>query len=193
MADYSGLPPDLPVPEDDGGARHLTGLAMPPVVLEATIGPPVDLAALPAGRTVLFIYPMTGRPGVALPDGWDDIPGARGCTPQNCSFRDSYSAFTALGTGVLGLSTQPLDYQREMAERLHLPYPVLSDAAFALADALRLPTFEAGGVTLLRRLTLVIRDGRIEYVFYPVFPPDRSADTVLEWLSANKYIDTANN
>jgi peroxiredoxin len=188
MADYLGLPPGLPVPEDDGAARHLTGLALPPVVLEATIGPPVDLAALPAGRAVLFAYPMTGKPGVALPDGWDDIPGARGCTPQNCSFRDSYSAFKELGACVLGLSTQPTDYQREMAERLHLPYPVLSDAAFVLTEALRLPTFEAGGVKLLRRLTLIVRDGRIEHVFYPVFPPDRSTSDVLGWLSAHQTI-----
>jgi len=188
MADYSALPADLPVPEDDGAARHLTGLAMPPVVLEATIGPAVDLAALLAGRTVLFAYPMTGRPGVALPPGWDDIPGARGCTPQNCSFRDSYAVVTDLGAGVLGLSTQTRDYQREMAGRLHLPYPVLSDAAFALTDALHLPTFEVGGVRLLRRLTLIIKDGIIEHVFYPVFPPDRSTGDVTEWLRAQQTV-----
>ncbi|MDR3461909.1 MAG: peroxiredoxin [Beijerinckiaceae bacterium] len=176
------------MPEDDGAARHLTGLAMPSLVLEATIGPALDLAALPAGRTVLFAYPMTGRPGVALPEGWDDIPGARGCTPQNCSFRDSHAVFTALGVGVLGLSTQTSDYQREMAARLHLPYPVLSDAAFALTDALRLPTFEVDGVRLLRRLTLVIADGLIEHVFYPVFPPDRSTVHVTEWLGARQAV-----
>jgi len=188
MVDIFTLPADLPMPEDDGAARHLTGLAMPSLVLEATIGPALDLAALPAGRTVLFAYPMTGRPGVALPEGWDDIPGARGCTPQNCSFRDSYAIFIALGVGVVGLSTQTSDYQREMADRLHLPYPVLSDAAFALTDALGLPTFEVDGVRLLRRLTLIITDGVIEHVFYPVFPPDRSASDVTDWLSARQAV-----
>jgi peroxiredoxin len=188
MVDVFTLPADLPMPEDDGAARHLTGLAMPSLVLEATIGPALDLAALPAGRTVLFAYPMTGRPGVALPEGWDDIPGARGCTPQNCSFRDSYAIFIALGVGVVGLSTQTSDYQREMADRLHLPYPVLSDAAFALTDALGLPTFEVDGVRLLRRLTLIITDGVIEHVFYPVFPPDRSASDVTDWLSARQAV-----
>jgi peroxiredoxin len=182
MVDLASVPVDLPAPVDDGACAHLVGMRMPHVVLDATLGAPVDLAALPAGRTVLFAYPRTGQPGVALPDGWDAIPGARGCTPQNCTFRDNHAAFTALGAGVLALSTQITAYQREMAERLHLPYPVLSDAAFALTDALRLPTFEADGMRLLRRATLVIGDGVIEHVFYPVFPPDRSAEPVLDWL-----------
>jgi peroxiredoxin len=182
------LPPDLPVPQDDGAAGHLAGLAMPAITLEATSGAPVDLSKLPPGRTVLFAYPMTGRPGVDLPPGWNEIPGARGCTPQNCSFRDAHAAFATLGARVLGLSTQTRAYQLEMAERLHLPYPVLSDAAFALTNALRLPVFEAAGVRLLRRLTMVIKDGIIEHVFYPVFPPDRATDDVLEWLRARATV-----
>ena len=182
MVDLASVPVDLPAPVDDGGCDHLVGVAMPAIVLPATLGQPLNLAALPAGRTVLFAYPMPGKPGVALPEGWDAIPGARGCTPQNCAFRDQHAAFVALGAGVLGLSTQTTVYQAEMAERLHLPYPVLSDADFALTDALRLPTFEADGVRLLRRATLVIKDGVIEHVFYPVFPPDRSTEPVLAWL-----------
>lgn len=184
MTPLSELPSDLPVPRDDGAAAHLVGLAMPSIILDATLGAPVDLAALPPGRTVLFAYPMTGRPGVDLPPGWNEIPGARGCTPQNCSFRDAHQTFAALGAGVLGLSTQTRDYQLEMAERLHLPYPVLSDPNFALTDALRLPTFEASGMRLLRRLTMVIRNGIIEHIFYPVFPPDRATGDVIEWLRA---------
>jgi peroxiredoxin len=182
VVDLASVPADLPIPLDDGACDHLAGMVMPPVVLDATRGGPVDLAALPQGRTVLFAYPMTGKPGVALPDGWDQIPGARGCTPQNCAFRDQHAAFAALGARVLGLSTQTSVYQAEMTERLHLPYPVLSDVAFQLTDALRLPTFEAGGMRLLRRVTLVIKDGVIEHVFYPVFPPDRSTEPVLAWL-----------
>lgn len=170
------------MPLDDGACAHLVGLTMPRVVLPATRGAPVDIAALPPGRTVLFAYPMTGQPGVALPPGWNEIPGARGCTPQNCAFRDAHAAFAALGASVFGVSTQPTAYQREMAERLHLPYPVLSDEGFALTEALGLPTFAADGMRLLRRATLVIRAGAIERVFYPVFPPDRSADEVLDWL-----------
>jgi peroxiredoxin len=187
MVDLAAIPADLPAPLDDGACDHLVGLAMPAIVLEATRGGPVDLAALPAGRTVLFAYPMTGKPGVALPDGWDAIPGARGCTPQNCAFRDQHAAFVGLGAGVLGLSTQTTAYQAEMAERLHLPYPVLSDVAFALTDALKLPTFEADCMRLLRRVTLVIKDGVIEHVFYPVFPPDRSAEPVLAWLRQHPF------
>lgn len=185
MADFASLPPDLPAPSDDGAAAHLIGLRMPPIVLTSTLGGSVDLGRLPVGRTVIFAYPMTGRPGEALPDGWDEIPGARGCTPQNCAFRDLHEDFRVLGVSVFAVSTQPTGYQREMAERLHVPYAVLSDAAFALTDALRLPTFEVDGVRLLRRLTLVVRGGTIEHVFYPVFPPDRSAAQALDWLKAN--------
>ena len=149
--------------------------------LPATTGETIDLAEL-AGRTVLFCYPRTGRPDEELPPGWNAIPGARGCTPEACGFRDAHAQFAELGARVIALSTQSADYQREMAERLHLPFPVLSDEALELTRALRLPTFETSGMTLLRRITLVIDDGRIEHVFYPVFPPDSHAGEVLSWL-----------
>jgi peroxiredoxin len=155
---------------------------MPLVRLPSTAGRLVDLAALSAPRTVIYCYPRTGRPGQPLPDGWDMIPGARGCTPQSCSFRDHHLELADLGAEVYGLSTQTTDCQREMAERLHLPFEVLSDAGFAFTDALRLPTFEAGGMRLIKRLTLVVRNGRIEHVFYPVFPPNESAAQVIDWL-----------
>jgi peroxiredoxin len=174
----------IPAPEDDGAARHLMGMRVAPVRLAATDGEPVDLSALP-GRTVVYAYPRTGRPGEDNPDGWDMIPGARGCSPQSCAFRDHFAELKALGVEYLfGLSTQDTDYQREAAERLHLPFPLLSDAELAFATAMRLPTFETGGMTLLKRLTLVIDDGVITQVFYPVFPPDRNAGDVIEWLAA---------
>ncbi len=185
MTSLTDLPPDLPVPEDDGAARHLLGMALPVVRLAATTGGEVDLGALGAGRTVIYAYPRTGAPGAALPDGWDAIPGARGCTPQSCAFRDHHAELAGLGADVYGLSTQGTAYQREMAERLHLPFPVLSDAGLVLTRALDLPTFTSGGMTLLKRLTLVVRGGRIETVFYPVFPPDRSAERVTDWLRAH--------
>jgi peroxiredoxin len=179
------LPDDLPVPVDDGGARHLTGLASPDVTLAATDGSQVNLARL-SGRTVVYIYPRTGRPGHALPTGWNEIPGARGCTPQSCSFRDHFDELKSLGVRqVYGLSTQDSDYQREVVERLHLPFAILSDAGFALQRALRLPTFDVDGMVLLKRMALVIDDGMITKVFYPVFPPDRSAADVVAWLRAN--------
>ena len=179
--DIHGLPADLPEPEDDGAADHLTGLEVPRVALPSTAGGEVVLAELP-GLTVLFCYPRTGRPDQELPPGWDAIRGARGCTPEACGFRDRHQQFADLGARVLALSTQDHEYQREMAERLHLPFPVLSDERLELVGALRLPTFETSGWTLVKRLTLVIRDGRIEQVFYPVFPPDTHAAEVLEWL-----------
>jgi peroxiredoxin len=182
MTNFAELPSDLPRPLDDGACDHLPGLAMPSVRLPSTAGRLVDLGALGAARTVIYCYPRTGRPGEPLPDGWDMIPGARGCTPQSCGFRDHHRELADLGAEVYGLSTQTTDYQREMAERLHLPFPVLSDAHFAFTDALRLPTFEAGGMRLIKRLTLIVRDQRIEHVFYPVFPPDESAAEVLDWL-----------
>ena len=151
------------------------------MALPATTGETIDPAGL-KGRTVLFCYPRTGRPDEELPPGWNAIPGARGCTPEACGFRDAHAQFAELGVRVLALSTQPGDYQREMAERLHLPFPVLSDEELELTRALRLPTFETSGMTLLKRLTLVIDDGRIEHVFYPVFPPDSHAGEVLSWL-----------
>ena len=175
------LPDGLPVPTDDGAADHLPGMRLPPVPLISTAGDAVDLAALP-GRTVVYCYPMTGRPGSDLPPGWDEIPGARGCTPQSCSFRDHHAELQALGARVFGMSTQDTDYQREAAVRLHLPFELLSDAELAFAGALDLPTFEVDGMILLKRLTLIIDDGRIEKVFYPVFPPDKSAEEVLGWL-----------
>ena len=176
------LPDDLPVPVDDGAARHLTGLALPDVALIATDGSGVNLSRLP-GRTVVYIYPRTGRPSQAMPTGWNGIPGARGCTPQSCSFRDHFDELRALGVRHLyGLSTQDSDYQREAVERLHLPFAILSDADFALQRALRLPTFEVDGMVLLKRMALVIDDGTITKVFYPVFPPDRSGAQVVAWL-----------
>jgi peroxiredoxin len=182
MATFTELPADLPRPVDDGTCDHLPGLALPQVRLPSTSGRLLDLGALGAGRTVIYCYPRTGRPGEPLPDGWDAIPGARGCTPQACAFRDHHRELADLGADVYGLSTQTTEYQREMALRLHLPFEVLSDAGFALVDALRLPTFEADGMRLVKRLTLIVRDGRIEHVFYPVFPPDQSAEQVIDWL-----------
>lgn len=180
--DPSTLPPDLPAPRDDGAARHLAGLRLPSVALAATDGSRIDLSAL-AGRTVVYVYPLTGRPGEDPPDGWDAIPGARGCTLQSCSFRDHDAELRGLGVGRLfGLSTQETEYQREAVDRLHLPFAILSDAHLALARAIRLPTFQVAGMTLLRRMVLVIDDGMITKAFYPVFPPDKSADEVVAWL-----------
>jgi peroxiredoxin len=175
------LPPDLSVPEDDGAADHLTGMRIPAIALPSTAGRDIRLDRLP-GRTVLFCYPRTGRPDEELPPGWNAIPGARGCTPEACGFRDRHERFAELGARVMALSTQDTDYQREMAARLELPFDVLSNADLRLVRALRLPTFEVGANTLVKRLTLVIRDGEIEHVFYPVFPPDTHAGEVLDWL-----------
>ena len=174
----------IPAPADDGAASHLVGMRVPSVPLPATDGTTIDLSSLP-GRVVVYAYPRTGIPGVENPDGWDLIPGARGCTPQSCSFRDHFAELKALGINHLfGLSTQDTAYQREAANRLRLPFPILSDEQHKLTRAMRLPTFETSGMTLLKRLTLVINDGRIEHVFYPVFPPDRNASDVLAWLQA---------
>jgi peroxiredoxin len=180
------LPADLPAPTDDGAARHLGGVQLPLLPLPATDGSAVDLSAL-TGRTVVYIYPRTGRPGQKLPDGWDAIPGARGCTPQSCSFRDHFAELRGLGVAHLyGLSTQDSDYQREAAERLHLPFALLSDAGLQLTRALGLPAFVVEGMTLIKRMVLVIDDGKITKVFYPVFPPDESAGTVAAWLRASR-------
>jgi peroxiredoxin len=176
----------LPTPEDDGAARHLPGSRVPPLALSATDGSSVVLEGLP-GRTVVYVYPMTGRPGVALPEGWDEIPGARGCTPQSCAFRDHHAELIAAGADrVFGLSTQDTDYQREAAERLHLPFPLLSDAALRLTTALRLPVMLVGGATLAKRMALIIEDGVVAHAFYPVFPPDQNAAEVLRWLRARQ-------
>ena len=181
--DLTGIPEGLPVPVDDGRARHLTGLAVPSLPLQGTTGERIDLSTIP-GRAVVFAYPRTGQPGQPplVPD-WDLIPGARGCTPETCAFRDLAADFGKLGIKVFGLSTQEPAYQRELAERLHLPFPVLSDASRTLTDALRLPTLTVGGLVLLARLSWLQRDGRIERVWYPVFPPDRHASEVLASLS----------
>jgi peroxiredoxin len=185
MVDPMTLPDDLPVPSDDGAADHLRGSVVPAISLGATTGPAVDLSAA-EGRTVVYAYPWTGRPGQPLlSDDWDSIPGARGCTPETCGFRDHHADLEAAGAAVYGLSTQDTAYQRELAERLGLPYPVLSDERLALTGAMRLPAFQVAGRTLLRRLTLVLADGEVEQVFYPVFPPDRHAAEVLAWLRAN--------
>jgi peroxiredoxin len=177
------LPDDLPVPVDDGAADHLDGMEMPSVSLRSTSGGEVDLRAAAAGTLVLYVYPRTGRPGEALPEGWDDIPGARGCTPQSCAFRDHFGELRGLGADVLGMSAQSLADQVEFAERVGLPYPVLSDPELELARALTLPTFEVAGMRLYRRLTLIARAGRIVKAFYPVFPPDRNAADVVDWLT----------
>jgi peroxiredoxin len=178
------LPSDLPVPVDDGGARHLVGTAWPDLALPATDGASVNLSGA-RGRTVVYAFPRTGRPGEALPTGWDAIPGARGCTPQSCGFRDHFDTLKELGvTQLYGLSAQTRADQREVAERLHLPFALLSDARLEIQQALRLPTFAVDGMTLLKRLTLVLDDGVITKVFYPVFPPDRSAAEVTDWLRA---------
>ena len=181
--DYLSLPPDLPVPQDDGAADHLPGRAVPHLALPSTGGEMVYFDALGPGRTVLYIYPLTGRPGTDLPEGWDLIPGARGCTPEACGFRDHYDDLLAAGAArVYGLSSQDTAYQREAATRLYLQFQMLSDPALSLASALGLPTFQAGGQTLYKRLTLIITDGVVEHVFYPVFPPDQHAQQVLSWL-----------
>ena len=177
----------IPAPPDDGAARHLEGMAVPDVPLTATDGTQVSLGKIP-GRVVVFAYPRTGVPGqISLVDDWDMIPGARGCTPQTCAFRDLHKVMIAAGAArVFGLSTQEPAYQREAAERLHLPFPLLSDEKLALTKALRLPTMQVSDMTLIKRLALVIDDGTIRKVFYPVFPPDRNAGDVLAWLEQNR-------
>jgi peroxiredoxin len=190
-ADVSTLPRDLPAPIDDGAADHLRGRVVPSLVLGSTSGAAVDLAALAAGPAVLFFYPRTGEQGRSAGPAWDLIPGARGCTPQSCGFRDLHDEFRALGVTLAGVSTQTTAYQREFVERNHLTFPLLSDADLALTRALRLPTFEfpvAGGgpTTLIRRMAWFLEGGRIARVWYPVFPPDTNAATVLAWLGTRR-------
>jgi peroxiredoxin len=182
---FYDLPPNLPVPKDDGGANRLPGMQVPAITLVSTAHHRINLADLARERTVIYCYPRTGAPGQPVPKSWDDIPGARGCTPESCGFRDHYHALEELHVRVFGLSTQTTEYQREAVERLHLPFEILSDADFAVTNALLLPTFEFEGVRLLKRLTLVLSNGRIEKVFYPIFPPDKHAEEVIAWLSGN--------
>ncbi len=178
------LPKDLPVPQDDGACNHLTGMKLPALALASTRGRRVDLSTL-AGTTVVYIYPRTGRPDQEVPTGWNAIPGARGCTPQSCAFRDHYQELRRLGVAELfGLSTQDTAYQQEAVDRLHLPFELLSDAKLKFTRALRLPMFEVDGMRLIKRITLIARDGKIVKVFYPVFPPDSNAGAVIKWLTA---------
>jgi peroxiredoxin len=183
--DFTSLPADLPVPEDDGAADHLPGKLLPSLPLPSTAGSLGDIAELAAGRLVAYVYPRTGTPGEPSPVGWDDIPGARGCTPQSCAYRDSLAEFELLDTSVVGISAQDPEEQREFAEREHIRFPLLSDSKLRLAADLGLPIFEAGGMTLYRRLTLVADAGVIVKAFYPVFPPDRDAAEVLAWIATN--------
>jgi peroxiredoxin len=176
------LPPNLPRPTDDGAARHLQGMAIPDLELPSTSNRLVNLSKVSAPRIIVYCYPRTGQPDKPSPPGWDDIPGARGCTPETCGFRDHHKDLSRLGTEVFGLSTQDTPYQQEMVKRLNVPFEVLSDERMTLTRALRLPTFSVAGMTLLKRLTLVIGDGKIEHVFYPVFPPDTHAEEVIAWL-----------
>ncbi|MET9493145.1 peroxiredoxin [Nocardia sp. NPDC006630] len=177
------LPPDLPVPADDGAAAHLPGLRMPSLILDSTDKVTIDLGMMVTGRTVVYLYPMTGRPDIELPAGWNAIPGARGCTAEACDFRDHYRELVAAGAQrVFGLSSQESTYQREVVERLHLPFSMLADPELHLAKALSIPTFDVDGVSLYKRMTLIVHSGVIEHVFYPVFPPDQHAEEVLRWL-----------
>ncbi|TCV82897.1 peroxiredoxin [Sulfurirhabdus autotrophica] len=184
MVNLVSLPENLPVPTDDGGCSHLAGMKLPSIYLPSTSGQLVDCSGLNQ-RVVLYCYPMTGRPDVSLPEGWDDIPGARGCTPEACGFRDHYQEVKTLGTEIYGLSTQKTAYQQETVARLHLPYALLSDADYSFTKALKLPVFEVDSVVLIKRLTLIVMQGVIEHVFYPVFPPDKHAAEVLTWLRSH--------
>ena len=176
------LPQGLPEPEDDGACAHLLGMRLPSISLPSTQGGEVDLSALPV-RSVVYCYPRTGQPDQESPTGWDKIPGARGCTPQACAFRDYHAEMVGLGiAAVFGLSTQDTAYQSAAAQRLNLPFALLSDEKLAFAHALNLPTFEVDGMTLIKRLTLIVHAGTIEHVFYPVFPPDANAPDVIHWL-----------
>jgi peroxiredoxin len=180
--DFSKLPSNLPVPVDDGAADHLSGSTVPHVALPSTLGGALDLAQAASERLVVYVYPRTGTPGQPSPEGWDDIPGARGCTPQSCAFRDAQQELARHGASLIGISTQTPEEQAEFAQREHIGYPLLSDQELALAEAMRLPTFETSGLQLYKRLTFVAEKSRIVKVFYPVFPPDRNADEVLAWL-----------
>ena len=185
LSTYTNLPKNLPIPEDDGACSHLSGLALPELWLNTTSQSPVKLTTL-TGKTVFYLYPMTGQPDVPLPQGWDAIPGARGCTPQSCSFRDQQQQLAQLQAQVFGVSSQSSQYQAEVKQRLHLPFELLSDENLQLKSHLRLPTFEVEGMELYKRVTLICENAVIKKVFYPVFPPDHNARNVLSWLQQNK-------
>jgi peroxiredoxin len=184
MTNLNQLPIDLPIPQDDGSTNHLKGMKLPNISLNATNGKTVNLGEI-KGKLVIYCYPMTGQPNVALPDGWDQIPGARGCTPQSCSFRDHYQELQALGSELVGLSVQSTEYQKEMADRLHLPFPVVSDVNYQFQKALNMPTFVAAGMTLLKRVTLIANNGVIEAVHYPIFPSDSDPAWVIDYLKGH--------
>lgn len=184
MTVLTDLPTDLPIPEDDGACGHLTGMVLPDMSFQSTLGDSCNPSQT-IGYSVIYLYPMTGRPDTALPEGWDQIPGARGCTPQSCSFRDSFSELQELGICIFGMSTQSTDYQREAAARLHLPFALLSDEKLIFIKQMSLPTLSVDGMTLSKRITLICLDGVIKKVFYPVFPPDKNADDVIDWVRQN--------
>jgi peroxiredoxin len=181
MTNLNQLPADLPVPQDDGSTNHLKGMRLPNISLNATNGKAVNLGDI-KGKLVIYCYPMTGQPNVDLPDGWDQIPGARGCTPQSCSFRDHYQELQSLGAEVIGLSVQTTEYQKEMVDRLHLPFPVVSDANYQFQKALNMPAFVTAGMTLLKRVTLIANHGVIVAVHYPIFPSDSDPPWVIDYL-----------
>ena len=185
MTSFEKLPHNIPVPIDDGACNHLLNRALPSMLLSSTQGKDVDLSVI-SGRIVIYCYPMTGQPGSALPNGWDEIPGARGCTPQSCAFRDHYRELEQLKTQVYGISTQSSEYQTEAVERLHLPFELLSDRDLKFANSLKLPIFEVEGKQLIKRVTLIAENGKIIKVFYPIFPPNKNADEVIKWLEIHK-------
>jgi peroxiredoxin len=185
MTNLNQLPTDLPIPQDDGSTNHLKGLKLPNFSLNATNGKAINLADI-KGKLVVYCYPMTGQPNVALPEGWDQIPGARGCTPQSCSFRDHYQELQELGAEVLALSVQSTEYQKEMVDRLHLPFQVVSDVNYQFQKALNLPTFVAAGMKLLKRVTLIANNGVIEAVHYPIFPSDSDPSWVIDYLKSHR-------
>jgi peroxiredoxin len=184
MTNFNELPAGLPIPQDDGSTNHLKGMKLPKISLNATNGKAIHFGDI-KGKLVIYCYPMTGKPNVALPDGWDQIPGARGCTPQSCSFRDHYQELQALGAELVGLSVQSTEYQKEMADRLHLPFPVVSDANYQFQKALNMPTFATSGMTLLKRVTLITNHGVIEAVHYPIFPSDSDPAWVIDYLKSH--------
>lgn len=185
MTNINQLPPDLPIPQDDGATAHLKGMRLPNISLRATNGQNINVGST-TGWLVIYCYPRTGRPDAALPEGWDQIPGARGCTPQSCSFRDHYQELQAMGAEVIGLSVQDTEYQQEMVSRLHLPFPVVSDVNYQFQKALNMPTFVTSGMTLLKRVTLIAQDGVIKAVHYPIFPSDSDPAWVIDYLKQQR-------